>query len=169
MDLNESAVPTVSGLATIFCRKHGYTGASAARVFSNLTRVPREARYPPTHVDYLQITFWSPSLYCHLASNPIVNAASRRLSTRPDDLTQVLVQSPTWLNPATTTKTPSKDPVKRKPIHSNSLSASIFKTHHLAAKGGEQNGKHPKQNTTDPLTAVPVRTFGLSDLRQGSY
>ena len=32
-------------------------------------------------------------LYCHLASNPIVNAASRRLSTRPDDLTQVLVAS----------------------------------------------------------------------------
>ena len=30
-------------------------------------------------------------LYCNLASNPIVNAASKRLSTRPDDLTQVLV------------------------------------------------------------------------------
>ena len=30
-------------------------------------------------------------LYCHLVSNPNVNTASRRLSTRPDDLTQVLV------------------------------------------------------------------------------
>ena len=31
-------------------------------------------------------------LYCHVASNPNGNAASRRLSTRPDDLTQVLVE-----------------------------------------------------------------------------
>ena len=32
-----------------------------------------------------------PQLYCHLASNPIVNATSKRLSTRPNDLTLVLV------------------------------------------------------------------------------
>ena len=45
-----------------------------------------ETQHPNNVVDLMLF-----QLYCHVASNPNGNAASRRLSTRPDDLTQVLV------------------------------------------------------------------------------
>ena len=48
-----------------------------------------ETQHPNNVVDLMLF-----QLYCHLASNPNGNAASRRLSTRPDDLTQVLVVGP---------------------------------------------------------------------------
>ena len=47
---------------------------------------PMETQHPNNVVDLMLF-----QLYCHLASNPNGNATSRRLSTRPDDLTQVLV------------------------------------------------------------------------------
>ena len=47
---------------------------------------PMETQHPNNVVDLMLF-----QLYCHLASNPNGNATPRRLSTRPDDLTQVLV------------------------------------------------------------------------------
>ena len=45
-----------------------------------------ETQHPNNAVDLMLF-----QLYCNLASNRNGNATSRRLSTRPDDLTQVLV------------------------------------------------------------------------------
>ena len=50
-----------------------------------------ETQHPNNVVDLMLF-----QLYCHVASNPNGNAASRRLSTRPDDLTQVLVLPTTY-------------------------------------------------------------------------
>ena len=47
---------------------------------------PIETQHPNNVVDLMLF-----QLYCHLASKRNGNATSRRLSTRPDDLTQVLV------------------------------------------------------------------------------
>ena len=47
---------------------------------------PMETQHPNNVVDLMLF-----QLYCHLASNPNGNATSKRLSTRPNDLTQVLV------------------------------------------------------------------------------
>ena len=66
---------------------------------------PMETQHPNNVVDLMLF-----QLYCHLASNPNGNATSRRLSARPDDLTQALVGKSSASSGETTD--PTVDPME---------------------------------------------------------